>query len=232
MVKLDRGSLTRTTSAQQVANLLSEHILAGSFRPGEPLRESALATRLGVARNTVREATRILELSRLVRHEAHRGAVVISPTPESIEELFTARKHLEALGATSRASKEGLANLQAAFEELRSAYDEQDPRRMVQTDLEFHGAIVALIGNSRLEQFYDDMAKELRFYIVLTVEDLETFRPHLFVPEHEAIMKAILAGDGEAATELIYSHLDGNLVRLRNILKRLPFSDLEQGQEG
>ena len=95
MSALDGMVLRRLTTAQQVADGLSERILAGAFGPGDRLRESAIATELGVARNTVREAVRILELSGLVRYEVGRGAVVISPTPENVEALYTARERLE-----------------------------------------------------------------------------------------------------------------------------------------
>lgn len=76
--------LRRTTTAQQVADGLSELIMSGRFEPGTRLRESAIAAELGVSRNTVREAVRVLQLGGLVRHEVNRGAVVITPTSENV----------------------------------------------------------------------------------------------------------------------------------------------------
>ena len=74
MSALDGIVLRRSTTAQQVADALSERILAGAFPPGDRLRESAIATELGIARNTVREAVRILQLGGLVRRDlADRG---------------------------------------------------------------------------------------------------------------------------------------------------------------
>ena len=85
MSALDGMVVRRSTTAQQVADGLSDRILAGAFPPGDRLRESAIAAELKVARNTVREAVRILELSGLVRYEVNRGAVVISPTAQSVD---------------------------------------------------------------------------------------------------------------------------------------------------
>jgi len=73
MPALDGIVLRPSTTAQQVADRLSERILDGAFGPGDRLRESALATKLRVARNTAREAVRILELGGLVRYEVNRG---------------------------------------------------------------------------------------------------------------------------------------------------------------
>src|ERR1044071_3579672 len=100
MSALDGLEVRRTTTAQQLADGLSERIMAGAFGPGDRLRESAIAAELGVARNTIREAVRILELTGLVRYEVNRGAVVIAPTPEKIDALYAARERLETAAAS------------------------------------------------------------------------------------------------------------------------------------
>ena len=72
------GSVTiqRQPAAEQVAAALREAILSGRMLPGTPLREVAIATELGVSRNTVREAARVLGSEGLIRHEMNRGAMV------------------------------------------------------------------------------------------------------------------------------------------------------------
>lgn len=87
--------LRRTTTAQRVADGLSELIMSGKFEPGPRLRESAIAAELGVSRNTVREAVRVLQLGGLVRHGVNRGEVVITPTSENVQALYGARTMLE-----------------------------------------------------------------------------------------------------------------------------------------
>ena len=121
--------MTRSTAAQQVAVGLASRIVAGAFAPGARLRESAIATELGVARNTVREAVRILELSGLVRHEVNRGAVVISPTPEKVEELYAARERLETAAVSRPAEAPELEALRKAYEDLVDAAASRDVLR-------------------------------------------------------------------------------------------------------
>src|SRR3712207_2196188 len=126
MSALDGMVLRRSTTAQQLADGLSERILTGAFAAGDRLRESAIATELGVARNTLREAVRMLELRGLVRYEVNRGAVVISPTPERVDALYTARERLET-AAVSRDAKPGqLAAISEAFAALARAADSHD----------------------------------------------------------------------------------------------------------
>lgn len=51
----------------KVFNTIREAILEGSYKPGDVLRESTIATELGVSRTPVREAIRQLELEGLVQ---------------------------------------------------------------------------------------------------------------------------------------------------------------------
>lgn len=209
----------RSTTAQQVADGLSERILAGAFSPGDRLRESAIAAELKVARNTVREAARILELSGLVRHEVNRGAVVISPTSENVDALYTARERLETTAVSRTPTTEQLTAIGDAFDALALAAGSHDPHRIVETDMAFHAAIVAMLDSSRLDEFYAELTRELRFYLmVLSVEDREFENPAALLAEHEAILTAIRSGDpGRAATEVRF-HIETNAQRLKEIL--------------
>lgn len=219
MTALDGLVLRRSTTAQQVADALSERILAGAFGPGERLRESGIATELGVSRNTVREAVRILELGGLVRHEVNRGAVVISPTPEKVDALYTARERLECAAVTRISGEDQLVAVVEAFDALVAATESHEVRSIVEHDLAFHSAIVALLGSSRLDEFYAELTRELRFYLmVLSVEDREFENPGVIVAEHEAILTAIRSGDPDRAAAEVRAHIETNALRLKEIL--------------
>ena len=220
MSALDGMVLRRLTTAQQVADGLSERILAGAFGPGDRLRESAIATELGVARNTVREAVRILELSGLVRYQVGRGAVVISPTPENVEALYTARERLETAAASRDSHPRNSSPRSAqAFDKLVEAAESHDPRRIAEQDLAFHAAIVALLDSTRLNEFYAELTQELRFYLmVLSVEDREFENPDVILAEHEAILSAIRTGDPDHAVREVRAHIETNAQRLKQII--------------
>jgi DNA-binding GntR family transcriptional regulator len=219
MTGLDGFVLRRSTTAQQVADGLSERILAGAFTPGNRLRESAIASELGIARNTVREAVRILELGGLVRYEVNRGAVVISPTAENVDALYTARERLETAAVSRVPSSEQLTAIVEAFDALAQAADSRDARLIVDKDLALHCAIVRLLNSSRLEEFYAELTRELRFYLmVLSVEDSEFENPQAVLAEHEAIVSAIRSGDRDHAVREVRDHIETNAKRLKEIL--------------
>src|SRR5438876_1205630 len=70
---MERSQIHRVSVADQVASILRQRILKGELRPGMPLQEVPLAASLGVSRNTMREATRILSLEGLLTRSIHRG---------------------------------------------------------------------------------------------------------------------------------------------------------------
>ena len=69
-------SIQRMSTADQVAGLMRERILRGELKPGTALREVTIAAAIGVSRNTLREALRILTQEGLVRHTVHHGMTV------------------------------------------------------------------------------------------------------------------------------------------------------------
>lgn len=215
----DGAVLRRTTTAQQLADLLSERILGGAFAAGDRLRESAIAAELGVARNTVREAARVLELGGLVRYEVNRGAVVISPTAESLDAVYTARERLEIAAVAAPATAKQIDRLDGAYRDLEKAARTRDVRHIVDVDLAFHGTIVSLLESSRISRFYADLIHELRFYLtVLSIEDREFERPRALLAEHRIILDAVRSGDPERATAQVRDHIRRNAERVGQIL--------------
>lgn len=219
MSALEGLVIHRQTAAQQVADGLASRILGGAFGAGDRLRESAIAAELGVARNTVREAVRILELSGLVRHEVNRGAVVISPTPQKIEALYAARERLETAAAARPASPDHIAKLTSAYQRLERAASTHEAASIVEVDLEFHSAILGILDSTRLDAFYAELMVELRFYLmVLSIQDREFERPEVLLAEHHDILTAIESGDSDGAVEKVRSHILSNAARVAEIV--------------
>ena len=76
-----------------VTDEIRRRILTGALPPGDRLVEDRLAEDLGVSRNPVREAIRVLATEGLVEVTPRRGAAVARPRPAHAEELFEVRVH-------------------------------------------------------------------------------------------------------------------------------------------
>lgn len=214
-------TLSRKSTAELVADGLAGKIMRGELRPGEPMRESVIASNLGVSRNTVRESMRLLEQSSLVTYEFNRGAVVKQPSSEEVRELYHARRLLEVAAARTQApDAAAVSRLQEAFERLTDAAQGGNPTEIVSSDLAFHTALVGLAGSSRVNRYFSELVRELEFYLmVLSVGEREYERPEGVIEEHHVILDAIKAGDIEQAGSLVAEHIDGNERRVGQVLQ-------------
>jgi DNA-binding GntR family transcriptional regulator len=211
----------RISTAQQVADGLSEMILSGKMPPGTHLKESAIATTLGISRNTVREAVRILEQGSLVvRPEMHRGASVVEPSDEELADIYRARLGLEVAAAGAINSPSSITEVREAFDALVEASELRQLESIVERDLAFHASIVKQLGSRRIDLFYDQLARQLRFFLmVLSLEDREYEEPGQVIDEHYAIMEALQTGDNARAQRLITDLIEANEKRVRSIFR-------------
>jgi DNA-binding GntR family transcriptional regulator len=133
--------------------------------------EVQLAEQLGVSRNSVREAVRILEGEYLVRYEMNRGTVVAEFTDEEIDDLFVAREALELAGLRALQTMqptERSAYLDPLVLEIEAASERGDTAAVAAADEAFHTALVALTGNDHLMRWYVALRNELRLAFVLS----------------------------------------------------------------
>ncbi|QZY50751.1 GntR family transcriptional regulator [Leucobacter tenebrionis] len=212
--------LQRASAAEQVADRLTALILEGTIGPGERLRESTLAQTLDISRNSVREGIRLLERGRLVKYEMHRGAVVVTPSIEELDDLYRTRLHLESLGVGVEATPAHTAALERAFEHLVDAADTGSARAVVAADLAFHSTLVARLGSARIDSFFETVMTETGYYLlILSHADDEIGRiDEAVLDDHRLLLEAVRSGDAGEARRALTAHLRSNHERIRQIL--------------
>src|SRR6267143_1919082 len=133
--------IDRVSVADQVATVLRQRILDGELRPGTPLPEVPLASSLGVSRNTMREAVRILCLEGLLKRNIHRGVTVSRLSLKDVQEIYQLRRMLEipAVLAARKPRPEILGELRNLVDGYEKAVRSRDWTRAVGCDLQFHG---------------------------------------------------------------------------------------------
>ncbi len=166
--------IDRRGAADRIAADLREDILGGALSAGTPLRETELAARYSVARNTIRESLRLLCSEGLALHEVHRGVAVRSFTAADIAELFEVRGALESL-VSSRVgalSAEERAGLVAPLDRSEEAAAAGDFRLVLELNLLFHRELVVLVGNHRLTSLFDGLVDEIRLILASLEADV------------------------------------------------------------
>ena len=191
----------------QIASRIRTMAIEGDLSPGQRLSEVRLAADLGVSRNTLREAFRLLTHERLVQHRPNRGVFVAVPTMAAILDIYRVRRMIE-VPALARAwpRHAAVSALRACVASGQAARDRQDWRAVGSANMGFHSAIVALADSPRLTGFYTQVAAELRLAFGLLDDAEQLHGP--FIARNAAILAGIDGGDCAAAAELLSAYLD------------------------
>ena len=204
---------------------IKEMLLSGKLRPGDRLPpEKALSDELGLSRNSLREAVKALELIRVLDVRRGDGTYVTSLEPRllleamsfvvdlhqdaSILELFEVRRILEpaaAVIAARNASQEDFDKLAAILAQVDEQTSVED---LVAHDLEFHGFINDLSGNSYLSSILSSLSSgTLRARIWRGLTEKNAVARTL--AEHRAIVEAMQAGDPDLVRSCVTVHISG-----------------------
>lgn len=200
-----------------IVSVIRGRIMSGEIPPGEQLRQEQLAAELGVSRTPVREALRQLRAGRLIEMRPRRGAVVRVPTPWEIREAYEVRAELEALACARAASRVGdaeLARLRSINDAMRATVPQQPRSGLgdamptpVDLNDAFHTLIHVVAGNEYLVK----MIEEVNHAFPRDAINREVLKdPRLReqnVREHERIVEALSAGDGELARGAMTAHV-------------------------
>ena len=190
--------------AARIATAIHEHRLL----PGTKLGEDRLANIFNTSRARVREVLARMARDQMVELFPQRGAFVAKPSIEQALDVFEARRLIEP-GIVRRLvlhmDNGKIRRLQAHLKQERDARANSDKRATVRLSGEFHVLLAELAGNSALLR----SMRELSTLTCLTISLYESaVNTCCLVDEHEAVVDAIVAGNGEQAEQLMLSHLD------------------------
>jgi GntR family transcriptional repressor for pyruvate dehydrogenase complex len=200
-------------------------ILSGELAPGQRLPpEKELSERLGLSRNSLREAVKSLEVIRVLDVRRGDGTYVTSLEPRlllealsfvidlhqdaTVLEILEVRRVLEpyaAAAAARRMSQERLAELEA---ELASAEADAGVDALVAHDLRFHALISSASGNEYLAGLLDGLSGgtvRARIWRGIT----EEHAAERTLAEHRAILDALRAGDPDLVRAAVTLHIGG-----------------------
>ena len=215
-------SLSRRGSLHgAVVTSLRKMIVSGQIPPDSLLREKELCQELGISRTPLREAIRTLAREGLVKLTPNRSAVVASLEIAAVENLYQAIGHIEALGARlacQRATEEQISQFSILHHELLIFYHRRDLSSYIQHNAVVHAALLTLSGNNVLVEMWEMLHP--RVEQARTLANLYPDRWHAAVLEHEMMLKALVARDGDELAGLMENHYANGLETLR--LARAP----------
>ncbi|MEV4756918.1 FadR/GntR family transcriptional regulator [Micromonospora sp. NPDC049559] len=213
---------------------IKEMIVSGELGPGDRLpKEVDLAERLGLSRNSLREAVKALSIIRVLDVRQGDGTYVTSLEPhllldalnfvvdfhrdDTVLHFLEVRRILEPAAteiAAQRMTDADIVKLQAVLDDLGSA---PDIEALVANDLEFHRRIAAASENPVLTSLIDGLSgptTRARIWRGLTQEGAVTKTRE----QHQAIVDAIASRQPQLARSWATVHIAGVEEWLRRAL--------------
>ncbi|MEV6835913.1 GntR family transcriptional regulator [Streptomyces sp. NPDC051133] len=215
----DRALLGRTSTAERVSDILRSRIAEGYFPPGTRLSEDGIGGALGVSRNTLREAFRLLTHERLLVHELNRGVFVRVLTVEDVEDIYRTRALVEC--AVVRGLGEPpypLEGLAAAVAEGKTAAAGHDWKTLGTANIHFHRELVALAGSERTDELMRSVFAELRLAFHVVDDPRRLHEPYL--ARNRRILRALQTGDRREGERLLETYLADSLERVVEVYRR------------
>ena len=194
--------------SEQLCEKIEEQIVTGALRPGARLDEQELAAEFGVSRTPIREALIQLASAGLVDTRPRRGAVVAEIEPHRLCEMFDVMAELEAMCArlaARRITEDEIASLRAAHQACEAARDADNPDAYYWLNELFHRQIYMASHNGFLAEQAISLHRRLRPYRRLQLRVRN--RMKVSYSEHQSIVDAIVAGDGDLAADRIRGHI-------------------------
>ncbi len=205
----DRALLDRTSTAERVADILRTRIIEGYFPPGTRLSELTIVKELGISRNTLREAFRLLTHERLLMHEMHRGASVRKLSIEDVVDLYRVRKAVECAAVRqldpANLDHPGIDRIEEAVADGERAAESGVWSHVGTANLRYHQAIVALAESPRLNELMRGVLAELRLVFHVMADPRRFYEPYL--ARNREIITRIKAGDVTGADEMLAAYL-------------------------
>jgi GntR family transcriptional repressor for pyruvate dehydrogenase complex len=225
--RVDRLSTFKNVlnSKEDVTHLLilrfQQMLSEGVLSPGTKLPpERELAAHFQVARSSLRQALKVLEIMGVITQKVgdgsylNRDASTVLAVPmeflfllddTSVQELTELRFMIEpalAAKAAERANSDDIALLRQSITDLENS--ELDRVKLVASDLLFHRAIFQASGNRLTGRLFHTIHRAMLNMIMVTSQLVDLEHTVAF---HKTILVAIEARDPKRAAELMTAHL-------------------------
>ena len=181
--------------------------MAGALPPSSRLSEDTISQALGVSRNTLREAFRLLAHERLLVHELNRGVFVRRLTAEDVADVFRVRRLVE-LGAVGSfgGTAPDMSSLRSALQEARDAAGAGRWLDVGTANMHFHLGLAALAGSERAGEVMKQVLAELRLVFLVMPDPRRFHEP--YIERNAEICRLLEAGDVAAAQDALARYLD------------------------
>jgi DNA-binding GntR family transcriptional regulator len=188
----------------QLRDMITEGVLA----PGERLNERVLCEQLGISRTPLREAFKVLATEGLIVLLPNRGAQVAKMSRDEIVHTFQVMGALEGLSgelACANITEDELAQIRELQRQMAACHRKRDLPGYYRLNRAIHERINEAARNPVLTQVYRTV--NARLHALRFRSNFDRKKWDAALAEHEQMLEALAARDGERMRRLLVEHL-------------------------
>lgn len=215
--------VVKRTVVDEMRVALADDILSGRIAPGERLDEKSIAKRFQTSRTPVREALKQLAATALAVHQPRRGVFVVAVSEERLGQMFELAADMESLCARYAAVRMSPADRRTLVDLHRHCRDLVAQEAAADYDVanrNFHRLILHASGNDYLIEA--TIAARIRVQPYRRAQFHLAGRLTTSLAEHDEVVEALLASDGEEAQRRMRRHLRASQVAAGLFLATVP----------
>jgi DNA-binding GntR family transcriptional regulator len=210
--------VSRRLLSEEVFHRLRDSIVRGDLAPGEKVKDSELAERLGLSRTPVREALARLVDSGLVEAKPGVYTRITTLNRRDVEKTLAVLRSLDQLAvetAVPLMTEQDLERMRAANRDFERAVAANDTSGALQADDRFHAVAIAAADNPALSRIIEQLHPLIHRILFRKFSTLLGGRNT--IEHHDELIAVCATGDGRAAAGLSgqhWSELGGHINKL------------------
>ena len=213
-VRIERASLHDV-----VVSRIRDMIIEGYIAVGERIHEGQLCQQLGISRTPLREALKVLASEGLVELFPNRGAVVYRLTRKEVRDMMDVLAHLERMAAPltcQNASDEKIGEIRRLHDEMLGFSATRARLHYFKLNQQIHSMLIASSGNKPLYMVHDILLTRMKRIRYIGDRTEETWAAA--IAEHEEMMVALEARDGERLAKTLVDHVTESWERVKSVI--------------
>lgn len=156
--------IIKKTYKDQVVDHVYQLLLDGDLNPGDQLKETVLADRMGISRAPIREAMKELIMIGLVDYRPQVGNFIPIFSPKQIIDSYTTRGVLEGyavMNTCDQFSAEEIDRLENLTEQMENYAVKKSHKMVIEAGGEFHDLLISKCDNVQLLEYTDRLSLKL-----------------------------------------------------------------------
>lgn len=199
--------IVKRTYKDQAVEHIYDLILDGTLSPGDQIKESWLASEMGISRAPIREALKELISNGIIEYRPQVGNFITQLSPKETVDAYITRGILEgyAIGITHTQFSEDEIEELEGMTRLMEKYAKKDNRRMVvQVGDDFHSLLISKNNNIQLIDFTQRLSQKLHILFYKFWSKLYT--PEEICDRHLRIVDSLKSQDPIRIEQAVRDH--------------------------